>query len=236
MGNVESGRLAKKEGHKFEHLVADYLTQLLGDNFLVEGDSSTKVDVLNASSSVRLSVKNPSGKNTQVSLITQDNFIAAMKIEDKILIDFIRKFFGGSSYSNFSRHRMTKSDIDSDANQAFLGYLNDLDIKSKLFDLIVTTGYNQRSDVNYMIWAKTKNSINDVILVDLQKFKDYYMKGEWSQNETTFEYNVNGVKLFHLQMKGSGKKYTNSYHAMMFHIYGGNIADKYVEDITVLKG
>jgi len=30
---------------------------------------------------------------------------------------------------------------------------------------------------------------------------------------------VNGNKMFHLQMKGSGKKYTSGYHGLMFHIY-----------------
>ena len=39
-------------------------------------------------------------------------------------------------------------------------------------------------------------------------------------NETTLHFiDVNGNKMFHLQMKGSGKKYTSGYHGLMFHIY-----------------
>ena len=38
-------------------------------------------------------------------------------------------------------------------------------------------------------------------------------------NTQTMFIDSNGDKLFHLQMKGSGKKYVSGYHAMMFHIY-----------------
>ena len=233
MNKAESGSLAKLEGHKFEHVVAEYLTENLNIPFETMGDSKTKVDVHDASMNIRLSVKNPSGKNTQVSLITQNNFIAAMGITDKVITGFIHDFFGGNHVSEYPRHRMAKSDIDADTNDAFVKYLNDN--KSAIFDLIVSTGYNRRSNVNYMIFARTKNVVDNIFAVNIADFKDYYMDGEWTQNETTFEFNVNGNKLFHLQMKGSGKKYTNSYHAMMFHIYGANIIDKYVEDVAVLE-
>jgi len=234
----ESGRRAKKEGHKFEHVIANKLTENFGTKFTVEGGSKTKIDVRDNNSRVRLSVKNPSGKNTQIGLYTQSSFIEAMDITDPDIIDFIGKFFGGDYYGNYRRHRMTKSDINPSLNTKFTDFLNNN--TPRLLDLLATHGHNQVGDVNYLIWAMKKNDPNSVVLVDLKEFKEALSNGIWMQNETTFHFIADDKKLFHLQMKGSGKSKTgpgfgNGYHSLMFHIHR-NFDDKYVKNFSVLNG
>ena len=227
----ESGRIAKQEGHDFEHVIAYKLSEHFNREFVVEGASNTKIDVRDINYGVRLSVKNPKGKNTQIGLYTQSSFISAMGISDPELVDFIGKFFGGDQYSNYPRHRMTKKDIDSNLNDKFLSFLNNR--KLDILDLLATHGHNQNGDVNYLIWATRKNDPNSIILIDLNEFKDELMSGEWVQNNTTFDFNVNGNKLFHLQMKGSGTKYTNGYHSLMFHVHR-NFNSTYIKNLEVL--
>jgi len=90
---IESGRTAKAEGHKFEHIVSKMLTKKFRREFVVEGASNTKIDVKRQTNqNVRLSVKNPSGKHTQIGLYTQKSFIEALDIKDKSIINFISKF------------------------------------------------------------------------------------------------------------------------------------------------
>lgn len=228
----ESGRTAKAEGHKFEHTVSDMLTEMFSYKFKVEGASNTKIDVRSEDSKIRLSVKNPSGKNTQIGLYTQKSFQEAMNITDNDIQDFISKFFGGANYADYPRHRMSKDDIDPALNKKFTQFLNDN--TSKLLSLLATHGHKQVGDVNFLVWATKKNDPSSVLLIDLAEFKEALAQGEWKQNATTFEFVVEGKKLFHLQMKGSGEKFTNGYHSLMFHVHN-NFDAKYVRDLTVLK-
>jgi len=149
-------------------------------------------------------------------------------------LDFICKFFGGNDYKSYPRHRMSKSDIDPKLNLKFTQFLNDN--TPKLLDLLVTHGAtSQVGNVNYLIWATKKNDPNSVLLVDLDQFKKNLSVGEWTQNETTFEFRVDDQKLFHLQMKGSGTpKFTSGYHSLMFHIYNRFDA-KYVKELDTLR-
>jgi len=230
---VESGRRAKEEGHAFEYVVANLLTEQFNKKFEVKGASNTKIDVIDIDSKARLTVKNPIGKNTQIGLYTQESFTEAMNITDADVIDFISKFFGGNDYADYPRHRMNKSDIDPSLNQKFTDFLNAHTVD--ILKLLVTHGHNQVGDVNYLVWATKKNDPNSLLLIDLDEFKQDLANGEWTQNETTFEFNVRGKKLFHLQMKGSGTKYNNGYHSLMFHVHS-NFDPKYVKDFKVLQG
>ena len=133
---------------------------------------------------------------------------------------------------------MTKSDINPSLKTKFTDFLNNN--TPKLLDLLATHGHNQVGDVNYLIWAMKKNDPNSVVLVDLKEFKEALSNGIWMQNETTFHFIADDKKLFHLQMKGSGKSKTgpgfgNGYHSLMFHIHR-NFDDKYVKNFSVLNG
>lgn len=229
----ESGYRSKKEGHKFEGIVAKVLTERFNKEFITEGDSKTKIDVRDINSKIRLSVKNPINNHTQIGLYSQKSFIESMNITDNDIIDFIGKFFGGNDYTSYSRHRMTKSDIDTALNQKFTDFLNNN--TTDILKLLLTHGtINQVGNVNYLVWASKKNDPNNLLLIDLDKFKQDITNGKWIQNETTFHFIVNGKKLFHLQMKGSGKKYSSGYHSLMFHIFQ-NFEGRYIKDLGELE-
>jgi len=72
--------------------------------------------------------------------------------------------------------------------------------------------------VDYLIWFDKPTGNTQVYSIeDLEKL---VYNGEWIMKETTLHFiDANGNKMFHLQMKGSGKKYTSGYHGLMFHIY-----------------
>jgi hypothetical protein len=206
---------------------------MFGHKFIVEGASDTKVDVISDNYRVRISVKNPSGKNTQIGLYTQQSFIDEFDIIDTDILDFIGKFFGGDSCADYPRHRMSKGDIETSLNEKFTHFLNDN--TPKLLSLLATHGNkNQVGDVNFLVWATKKNDPSSVLLIDLVEFKEALVQGEWKQNNTTFEFVVEGKKLFHLQMKGSGTRYSNGYHGLQFHVHG-NFDTKYVKNLIVLK-
>lgn len=222
MSRVEAGRQAKLDGHKFENAYAE----LLGDQYIVEGASNTKVDLKSADDAYRYSLKNPSGASTQVALIVQNNFADALSLSDDER-NAIGQFFGGDAYADYPRHRKTMTDMSQDDNQLLVDLLNNN--RDLIFDILVRSGYKQIGDVNILGWATRKNDPNSVVQLSVDKLESFCRNGEWVQNETTFFYMVGDTKVFHLQMKGSGKKYTNGYHALMFHIHGRNLLDHGLE-------
>ena len=67
---------------------------------------------------------------------------------------------------------------------------------------------------------KITTSVN---IIDVDSLASLVNNGIWKINNTTLEFRTaDNIKLFHLQMKGSGKKYNSGYHSMMFHIYNIN--------------
>lgn len=214
---TESGRNAKLGGHIFEHALATFLTETRDSQYEVHGGSRTKIDIQNTTGTERYSVKNASGHNTQIGLISQRNFVQAMETMDDRSLAFVEKFFGGDSYDKYPRHRMTLGQIDSTESQAFLDFLNSN--KEKIYDLLFTTGYRQAGDVNYLAWARVKDSVQNVTIINLEEFKATFMKGVWSLGETTLAFKVGEKKLLHLQMKGSGAKYSAGYHSLQFHVH-----------------
>lgn len=66
------------------------------------------------------------------------------------------------------------------------------------------------------IGIKLKNTTE---VIDVNDLATMVYNGEWILNDTTLAFVVDGKKLFHLQMKGSGKKFTSGYHGLMFHIH-----------------
>ena len=72
--------------------------------------------------------------------------------------------------------------------------------------------------VDYLIWYDKPTGKTEVH--DVDNIAQLVYNGKWIMNETTLHFiDANGNKLFHLQMKGSGTKYTSGYHGLMFHIY-----------------
>jgi len=204
-----SGRTAKYEGHIFEHDVAN----TYGGH--VDGRSNTKVDIW--ADPYNISVKNPSGKNTQIWLVTQNRFIDSLNLNWH-LRNFVNQFFGGDDYKNYDRHRKTWKEIDKNLREDFLNYLNSH--HDELFKLIFTHGYQMIGNVDLLAWATEKNEVDSVIFLDLDKVKEDFRRGIWTPNPTTLEFRIDGGKLLHVQMKGSGPRYSNHYHSVQFHIHG----------------
>jgi hypothetical protein len=164
----ESGRNSKKEGHKFEHLLAEKL------RYHVDGRSSTKVDIYK--DNIFISVKNPTNKNTQISLTTQDKFIRAFNL-NKTLSNFVKDFFGGNHLVNNDRHRKTYSEIDTKLSNSFLNFLNNNHYK--IFEYIFTKGFEMSGEVTHLCIASIKNDIHSVFYVDLNKFYGKFKTGKW---------------------------------------------------------
>jgi hypothetical protein len=204
----ESGRKSKKEGHKFENFLAKKL------GYYVDGRSSTKVDIYKDNTFI--SVKNPTNKNTQISLTTQDKFIKAFKLNEN-LSNFIKDFFGGNHLENYNRHRKTYSQLDKQISSEFLDFLNNNPLQ--IFEYVFTKGFEMNGSVNYLCMTSVKNDIDSVFYIDLNKFYSKFKNGKWSFNETTINFYIQDKKILHLQMKGSGKKYSNGYHGLQFHIH-----------------
>ena len=116
---------------------------------------------------------------------------------------------------------MSMSEISEVETTKFVQFLNNN--LYKLYDLIFTKGHNQHGDVNYLAWATSKDDVNSIEIVDLESLKTIYLEGYWTINETTLYYMVNGKKLLHLQMKGSGAKYSSGYHSLQFHLHNSFI-------------
>ena len=69
-----------------------------------------------------------------------------------------------------------------------------------------------------MIWYNKKTG--DLKTFNIQDIADVIEGGQWVMQPSTLWFiDANGNKLFHLQMKGSGKKFTSGYHNLMFHIH-----------------
>lgn len=217
MNKVESGRLAKKVGHQKEEWACGYLKEHFGGEYDTDGGNRTKVDIIRKDKHITFSLKSVSGKNTQCHLTTTQVWCEYFNIEGE-LRNWFDMFFGiaGKDITDGhnQRHRFTASDIDSDLNNIAIDWFNRN--RMSIFDVIVRSGmYN--TPVDYLIWHnKLKNTTQ---VFDINNLATMVYNGEWRLNNTTLEFVSGGKKLFHLQMKGSGKKFTSGYHGLMFHIH-----------------
>jgi hypothetical protein len=114
------------------------------------------------------------------------------------------------------QNRVYANNIPQPVKDAFLTFMNAN--KMRIFDVIVRRGLDNGMPVSKMVWRNKKT--NDMKIIEIDDLAKQCETGEWKLNKTTLEFRTSdGVKLFHLQMKGSGKKYISGYHGMMFHIY-----------------
>lgn len=214
---IASGALAKKTGHLNENKICEWLNENHSGTHVVDGGNKTKVDIINLDSQVSYSVKSVSKNHTQCHLTSSQRWCEYFNIDGKLKGWFMR-FFGvpgiDVSEGKNRRHRLTYSDIDFELNDLAYQWFNDM--KTGIFHVIIEAGMND-TPVDYLIWHQKKTNVISVHSIDSLRFliKD----GEWILNETTLHFISNEQKLFHLQMKGSGKKYSSSYHSLMFHIH-----------------
>ena len=232
---VTAGKNAKKKGHEFEHHIAATFNKLFGGDHHVDGGPQTKVDVYDKEGNqTKYSCKSMSKNHTQVALLSTQGFIEHFKIKGNNK-QFLDMFFGyynkqlksivkekhpdlDLSAMEIKQNRVYKDNIEAKICSSFVTWMNRN--KCAIFDVIVRRGYN--GDAVDTIIFHTKGS-EMIRMVPVDTIEERVRKGRWTLNNTTLEFRLeDGRKLFHLQMKGSGKKYNSGYHSMMFHIYNLN--------------
>ena len=213
----EAGRTAKKVGHEKETWACEYLKEHFGGEYAVDGGNRTKVDIYRTDKEVNYSLKSVSGKNTQCHLTTTNNWCEFFGI-DGDLRTWFDQFFGvpGEDVSNGTsrQHRLSSKEIDSELNELATDWFNTN--RMRVFDVIVRSGFYS-TVVDYLIWHNKKSG--DTKVIDIEDMAEMVYNGEWVISDTVLHFYSEGKKLFHLQMKGSGKKYTAGYHGLMFHLH-----------------
>ena len=215
---VIAGTKAKYAGHENEQRICTWLNESVGGSHVVDGKSNTKQDIINTQASISYSLKSVSKNHTHCHISVVHKWCEFFNIENELKVWF-DSFFGipGEDVSNGEnrQRRLTKSNISSELNDLAIEWFNDH--KLDIFDVVVRRGLSD-TPVNYMIWYDKPTSKTEIHNID--DIEKLVYNGKWIMNETTLWFiDANGNKLFHLQMKGSGKKYVSGYHAMMFHIY-----------------
>ena len=235
MNSTLAGKKAKADGHKYEVDCVAMLNKLFGGDHATDGRPQTKVDVYDKEGVNTYSVKNVSKNHTQVALLSSQKFIDYFNLTGSGCEQFINMFFGyynkelqsiveskhpelSLSDAEIRQNRVYKNNISDSIIDEFLTFMNSN--KMEIFDIIVRRGFNGDA-VNHIIWRnKITTSVN---IIDVDSLASLVNNGIWKINNTTLEFRTaDNIKLFHLQMKGSGKKYNSGYHGMMFHMYWGN--------------
>ena len=232
--SITAGKKAKKAGHEFEHKLAALFDQLFGGEHKVDGRPQTKVDMYEETSKRKYSIKSISKNHTQVALLSTEKFIKHFKIKG-YSESFLRMFFGypnpelksivqerhpdlNLSEKEIHQNRVYKNNIEKKVCSSFVTWMNKN--KCSIFDVIVRRGF-EGDAVDTIIWHTKGSDLLRMVAVNMMEKQ--VEKGRWTLNNTTLEFRLeDGRKLFHLQMKGSGKKYNSGYHGMMFHIYNIN--------------
>lgn len=213
-----AGRDAKIAGHNKEQEICEWLNSTTDEIFVVDGNPKTKQDIINVTNNIAYSIKSTKGKHTQCHLTSSERWCEYFNIDGKLKSWFMQ-FFGipGIDVSDGKnrRHRLRKSEIDPKLNDLALDWFNEN--KIKIFDVIVVQGmYN--TPVQSLIWHQKKTDTKYFYSVD--DIRSMVYNGHWIMRPTTLHFlTEDNKKLFHLQMKGSGEKYTSSYHSLMFHIH-----------------
>lgn len=214
---VIAGTEAKRIGHENEEKICIWLNENFSGQHVVDGGNKTKVDIVNVSSSQTYSVKSVSKNHTQCHLTSTARWCDYFNIDGKLKKWFM-SFFGvpGIDVSNGKnrQHRLTYSDLDFELNDLAYHWFNTM--KLEVFHVIMEAGMND-TPVDYLIWHQKKT--NQIDVYSMNVLRDMISQGEWILNETTLHFITQGQKMFHLQMKGSGQKYSSSYHSLMFHVY-----------------
>ena len=238
---VAGGRDGKRRGHEFERELAKHLN-LPPES--VDGGNRTKVDIGGMGYGHKygnISVKNPSRVHTQLFLTTSNSFLRNYDVPLNVQ-GFIGLFFGHpkqdelyrlckkygvdieslDNNSEIRRQRILSPNIPKNLTSEALQWLNSQHLL--MFRLLFEKGYSDWAGrVDTLAWAYTKDDVESVEYYPMEKLRELYLSSEWkvAPNGSTLWCMVDGKKLLHLQMKGSGQpKYISwGYHGMMFHLH-----------------
>jgi hypothetical protein len=190
---VLAGLKAKKDGHGEEERICAWLNEQYAGTYVLDAKNKTKVDILNITNQKAFSLKSVSKNHTQCHLTSTSRWCEYFDIQ----------------------HRFTSSQIDENLNQLALNWFNTN--KVPIFDVIVYKGMYD-TPVEYLIWNFKKS--DNIQIHEIDFLRQLVYNGNWILKPTTLHFlTEQNKKLFHLQMKGSGEKYSSGYHGLMFHIH-----------------
>ena len=168
--------------------------------------SRTKIDGSNGT--VNKSIKNASGKSTQVHLTTQKHFCEILDLDDDSR-KFIELFCGNATIDNNGKDRYHTSEIDGKYLAEFCVFLEKN--KFKVIDLIIRNGFN----ITHVIYNDIKNDVEYELTYD--EIMDRVKDAEWTFLRGGVHLKLNGKSLFHFQREGKKKK-SNRYN-VLWHIH-----------------
>lgn len=198
----EQGRLIRKEySEEKEKLVCQErgLTQM--------GGTRTKIDGTDGISNE--SIKNFSGKSTQVHLTTQKHFIEVLNLDEDSK-QFVKLFCGNETINNKGKDRYLIAEIDSKYTQSFLNYLTTN--KTKVIDLIIRNGFN----ITSVVYRNLKT--NQLLDISYDEILNKIENCSWVAKKGGIHLkNKEGKSYFHFQREGKKSK-TNRYN-VLWHIH-----------------
>ena len=182
--------------------------QICDEKGLVQvGWSKTKIYGTDGKKNV--SIKNFSGKSTQVHLTTQNHFIKVLGLDENCAI-FIKKLCGNESLIFNGNDRYTIPDIESIYVDSFMRFLTEN--KIKVIDLIIRNGF----DINSVVYRDLKT--NCFYEITYYEIIDKIQECIWVAKEGGIHLkNKEGKTYFHLQREGKRKK-TNRYN-VLWHVH-----------------
>jgi len=201
--------LTSEQGYKIREEYSTIKEKLVCDAHGLEqrGGSRNKIDGEN--SDCRKSIKNASGRSTQVHLTTQKHFMKVMNI-DGDAAEFIKHFCGNEDYNYNGKDRRTIKQIDENYVESFKKFLDEN--KEEVVDLIIRNGFDVTSVVyNYRngTW-EGELTYEDIC----EKIKD----AEWKFLRGGVHLkNKEGKTYFHFQREG--KKNPKKRYNVLWHIH-----------------
>lgn len=218
----------------------EYLRQTFGfERISVDGSTKTKGDAFghlpDIEQPITISIKHPSGKNTQVHLPTLASWRDTIAMPD-VVFDSLYKWLGTTKKDEFD---LWAQAVDVSAREIkyqrlgsyhltfwplVLEWLNQTTQDQSLPKLLLQS-INGNHPVKYLVWIQKKTGAFEII--DVDAFVGWISKNSrWinSDNRQGHYYNLwcvgpDGKKIFSMQMKGSGGKDGGYDHNPQFHLY-----------------
>jgi hypothetical protein len=171
------------------------------------GGNRTKIDGTNGV--VNESIKNSTGKSTQVHLTTQNHFIKVLNLDENSSI-FVKMFCGNEELNVNGKDRYHSSEIETLYVNSFLNFLNKN--TDKLIDLIIRNGF----DITSVVYRNLKT--NQILEIKYDEIINKCKECVWVVMKGGVHLkNKEGKTYFHFQREGKKKK-SNRYN-VLWHIH-----------------
>jgi hypothetical protein len=218
--------------------VHDIIRSLTGCNEVIaEGRGKIKSDIT-TDTGVGVSLKYARGRSTQVYITTLKALSEKIEMSEDVHYN-LERFFGTTDKDKRSQWKedfnlgpveIKRGRVHSNNLPSFDCVVDWLNDNLKLIcDYTIRAIDKKDIPVDFLMWADKKTG--DVKVVDAELLVSSIVdRYRWSYNNTVLHCKdtVTGEKIFHLQMKGSGKG--NGKHAPQFHIH-----NRWPKDTIVLE-